>query len=999
MKTSPSHHDMVRAGPHVSRTPLLLFRMWVASLLLACAIPWSLGSDNQPTLAQSTRQPWEIEPVQPDRPTPPPRGDDAEKGQYDAIIFQPVSQFRLSQSTYQVTSLTSLIPYDKAAINLLQYSIKFLYDFERHFARIGWTREERHHADKPKQKYTHHGVLYENINVFRTVIQGQLREARRLSALHLQTLDLLRDHPGIRPDKFAHPERKLLKGLMTCSMNLTPFEHTEVNYVRTEKGVTPPNTHWFCTCMERVWSEALPRFEEICPEDEFSRKKRNVLSPEPMQPALDEFDAVNSTTMTQIIHDTTLLCAKNASNNFCKTLFGKSTPKSRSKRFVLFDMILGGIMYSKFRYTTRTMNQLKQNVRALYANQVTAQDAISQAFNYINLTHIELGQHRRLLQKLDRSVVILEEQFAQVRKALNSMDEALEYTRMSTWSLIKYDAIQETLTAFRGASRHLATFMNTIATQRLTPTLLPPDQLRDILLRVKATLDKNRNEERLTLPSDPNKDIWAYYGFLRIIPTIVYGSLIVTLEVPLSDVSTHLNLYRAREFPLMHPELRLQFTYDLENEYIALDKGERYYMLPPLSEVMSCQATQGNWCRFSTPMKTTRRTSDCVAALLMKDEEAMGRTCRMKVRQHAENTAIALRPQIWLISLVEETSIVTSCLKDQSQILAKPPYIVFTLAPSCMAHIGDTLYLPPSTQLYSGHPETFVTDMHELAPLLEYHSLGDFRLFNDTYFDTLTEGEIDALCTKLTAFDAVPLRDIRYHLRQINEEYPEDHGIFSGLPDVVRGILKVAIPSVSAILIFGTAGIVCFRFKLWQVLCVRGKKLAKKPYVTYRAAQGSDEGTVHLSDVPEPSAPPSTPTPSTAPKNPPPPPAVRPKTLPIKKIKVEKTESSRLLEAAPPTLQEAIVKLPHHPAIEEIRHLKATARTALDRAAGLKAGLEMTPPSSALPEQPHSLPSTPLRSSLKKDSGPKSLPLQDPRATSHRPLTVAWTTPGTPTNF
>ena len=70
----------------------------------------------------------------------------------------------------------------------------------------------------------------------------------------------------------------------------------------------------------------------------------------------------------------------------------------------------------------------------------------------------------------------------------------------------------------------------------------------------------------LTLPGDPNDSIYAYYFIMWVSPIMMEGILIVILSIPLVDESLQIDLYKVYKLPALYPELKVQFSYVLEEE-------------------------------------------------------------------------------------------------------------------------------------------------------------------------------------------------------------------------------------------------------------------------------------------------------------------------------------------------------------------------------------------------------------------------------------------------
>ena len=85
-------------------------------------------------------------------------------------------------------------------------------------------------------------------------------------------------------------------------------------------------------------------------------------------------------------------------------------------------------------------------------------------------------------------------------------------------------------------------------------------------------------------------NIWNYYTIMKITPIIMENFLLVILTIPLADQSliiliqsityTKYNLYKVHNLPALHPQLNIQFQYQLEGEYLAITKDKQYAAIP-----------------------------------------------------------------------------------------------------------------------------------------------------------------------------------------------------------------------------------------------------------------------------------------------------------------------------------------------------------------------------------------------------------------------------------
>ena len=107
----------------------------------------------------------------------------------------------------------------------------------------------------------------------------------------------------------------------------------------------------------------------------------------------------------------------------------------------------------------------------------------------------------------------------------------------------------------------------TFRSYKVTPNLIPPADLRSILYDVEIKLKAN---PKLALPVVVKANVWSYYQFLKINAFVICDMLIIVLILPLIDRDLEFNLFKAHNLPLLHPELKKVFSYEISNLYIAI---------------------------------------------------------------------------------------------------------------------------------------------------------------------------------------------------------------------------------------------------------------------------------------------------------------------------------------------------------------------------------------------------------------------------------------------
>ena len=157
--------------------------------------------------------------------------------------------------------------------------------------------------------------------------------------------------------------------------------------------------------------------------------------------------------------------------------------------------------------------------------------------------------------------------------------------------------------------------------------------MRGVLAHIKDDMKKN---PRLQLPEDPNINIWNYYPIMKITPIVMDDFLLIILTIPLTDQSLEMNLYKVYNLPAVHPELKVEFTYELEGEYLAITKNKLYDALPTAREIRICNGTGGYLCLMNQALYPTERIEWCIYALFTHNEEKKKEYCSINTHRRCQ---------------------------------------------------------------------------------------------------------------------------------------------------------------------------------------------------------------------------------------------------------------------------------------------------------------------------------------------------------------------------
>ena len=322
-----------------------------------------------------------------------------------------------------------------------------------------------------------------------------------------------------------------------------------------------------------------------------------------------------------------------------KTKFlNKTTEKKRNKWFGLAGWIMGwGIGYfTSFR-------AIKDNIRTLQLQNKLQQDQILELSHYLNITYAHVSTNRY-------AITNLQVQLAQLNQSLIATMQNVKFLRFTVAVIMDVRIILAKLTlGVMGLQnvKAIYEYLRVLSSKQVNPLLIPPDALRGVLAHIKDDMKRN---PRLQLPEDPNVNIWNYYPIIKITPIVMDDFLLIILTIPLTDQSLEMNLYKVYNLPALHPELKVEFTYELEGEYLAITKNKLYAALPTAREIRICKGTGGYLCLMNQALYPIERIEWCIYALFTHNEEKKKEYCSINNRRRDANKAQSLEGCLWVIT-------------------------------------------------------------------------------------------------------------------------------------------------------------------------------------------------------------------------------------------------------------------------------------------------------------------------------------------------------------
>ena len=310
-----------------------------------------------------------------------------------------------------------------------------------------------------------------------------------------------------------------------------------------------------------------------------------------------------------------------------KTKFlNKTTEKKRNKWFGLAGWIMGwGIGYFS------SLRAIKDNIRTLQLQNKLQEDQILELSHYLNITYAHVSTNRYAINNL-------QVQLAQLNATLIATMQDVKFIRYTVAILTDVRIILAKLTlgvmGLKQNVKAIYEYLRVLSSKQVNPLLIPPDALTGVLAHIKDDMKRN---PRLQLPEDPNINIWSYYPIMKITPIVMDDFLLIILTIPLTDQSLEMNLYKVYNLPALHPKLKVEFTYELEGEYLAITKNKLYAALPTAREIRICKGTGGYLCLMNQALYPIDKLEWCIYALFTNNEEKKREYCSINTHKRDAN--------------------------------------------------------------------------------------------------------------------------------------------------------------------------------------------------------------------------------------------------------------------------------------------------------------------------------------------------------------------------
>ena len=434
------------------------------------------------------------------------------------------------------------------------------------------------------------------------------------------------------------------------------------------------------------------------------------------------------------------------------------------------------------------------------------EDQILELSHYLNITYAHVSTNRY-------AITNLQVQLAQLNTTLIATLEDAKFIKYTVAVITNIRIILAKLTlgviSLQRNVNAIYEYLRVLSSKQVNPLIIPPDTLRGVLTQIKDEMKRN---PRLQLPEDPNVNIWNYYPIMKITPIVMDDFILIILTIPLTDQSLEMNLYKVYNLPALHPELKVEFTYELEGEYLAITKNKLYAALPTAREIRICKGTGGYLCLMNQALYPIDKLEWCIYALFTYNEEKKREYCSINTHRRDANKAQSLEGYLWAVTTFEKGKMQIGCLTDTHVIDIKPPLTIIYVGDGCEAY-SNNLFIPAKSELTSTD-SSLVRHNYFQKFNEEYQDITRYSLIEDLGIVQLTPKEIAKIPDRLMALPKLQFKELKRRLVEIKQPL-NIHSNVSFILMMIGGLILCPI----------------IAYVLWQIYRVRSNVKRFKPVV------------------------------------------------------------------------------------------------------------------------------------------------------------------------
>lgn len=395
--------------------------------------------------------------------------------------------------------------------------------------------------------------------------------------------------------------------------------------------------------------------------------------------------------------------------NFIRESFTEHNVLSKKVKRSIFSFVGSAMSFLFGTVSESDLKSIRANIHSLAVNQQEISHVLQESLTIINVSRSQIADNRQTINTLITGMAMLS---LELRKLTKDIDRDLKELEEFTQLYIQVDlAIEEIKQMVQRAALYIDNFrvqLDMLSLNRLTPSILSPMTLKKLLIDIGTRMPRT-----LTLPDDPERNLWKFYKLLTTTTVVETDRLIVIIPIPLFDSKGKFEVFEALSFPmpLQHEnktimaETDITARYILEADALIINQERSQYSLLTGLELENCKQPLKGFCKLTNGLMPVNLSKTCITALFLKIEMDIRKFCervintnvRLPMAKHIDNG-------LWIITTNKQVSFSMTCHNAANtgpSIIIEPPIGTMQLSGTCTAVSSHITLLPFIT--YKSH--------------------------------------------------------------------------------------------------------------------------------------------------------------------------------------------------------------------------------------------------------------------------------------------------------
>ncbi|XP_045163143.2 uncharacterized protein LOC123527611 [Mercenaria mercenaria] len=481
------------------------------------------------------------------------------------------------------------------------------------------------------------------------------------------------------------------------------------------------------------------------------------------------------------------------------------------------------------------LKSIRKHMGKLARNQKDIIHVLEENISILNISRREISENRQTLNELISVLGTMDLKINKLAKQLNTrINDIQDFTTVYFKLDIYIEEVKMMLTQAHIYLENFKLQLNMLSLGHLSPSLITPSNLKELLLDIKSRLPKT-----LILSDDPVSKLWHFYQYLTCTTVMHQSNILVLVSIPLLDLNENYEVYELHSMPFPYfvgenmtkgsKESKnglkeMTATYELEASAMLINQGRTKYALIEQNEISKCKNQVLHFCNIKSPIFQVNLSKMCVISLFIKDETKINTYCQVMVRPSSRlPSARYIDSNIWGIALSSSLRLTVVCYETQMRkaiVTIKPPVALFRLDMNCFAY-SDFMTLSPSY-----HDKSKYIKQMSIGQFWDIQQLRNSSIWNKLHFAVPNISKL-ILPKELLPVKQISMDHLIYSLKRINKNRKDSYEI-----NWIAILLPTAL--MTTVLI-----IICY-------CCKNKEKLGKlSPAWLARKARGVDKNSSH----------------------------------------------------------------------------------------------------------------------------------------------------------